>query len=194
MKKWCIVLILTLGMVSLATAAESEKRVVKPALLVIDVQNEYLPMMDEQDRREALDNINVYIQLFRLYKMPVIRIYHTDLQGGPPPGSEPFEFPKSVLIQDSDLKVVKNYGNAFKKTEPDRLLRERGINTLFLCGLSATACVLATYHGAIDNDYDTYLLKDALLSGQAELTRAVQSICRTVGYWPLKLILELCKP
>lgn len=194
MKKWSIVPILVLGMVSLAAAAEPKKNAVQPALLVIDVQNAYLPYMDAQEREQALAAINGYISMFRLYKLPVIRIYHTDPQGGPPPGSEPFEFAKSVLIQDGDAKVVKNYGNAFKKTDLDRLLRERGINTLFLCGLSATACVLATYHGAVDLDYDTFLLKGALLSGHAELTRAVQDICQTVDYGPLKLILELCKP
>ena len=61
---------------------------------------------------------------------------------------------------------------------------------MFLCGLSAVGCVLATYHGAMELDYDTFMVKDALISHDNALTKSVQEICRTIDYWPLKLLLE----
>jgi nicotinamidase-related amidase len=162
----------------------------KPALLVIDIQNEYLPRMDEKDKKLGMEMINYYIDLFRANGFPVIRVYHTDPQMGPKPDSEAFEFPASVAVKADDPKIVKNYGNAFKKTGLDKLLKEKGSNTLFLCGLSAVGCVLATYHGAMDNDYDVFMLKDGLISHDAALTKSVQEICTTIDYWPLKMLLE----
>lgn len=163
---------------------------IKPALLVIDIQNAYLAHMDEKDKKMAMVMINYYIELFRAGGFPIIRVYHTDPKMGPKPDSEEFQFPKWASIREDDPQVIKNYGNAFKKTELDKLLKAKGCNTLFLCGLSAVGCVLATYHGAMDLDYDMFMLRDALISHDAALTKAVQEICKTIDYYALKLVLE----
>ena len=162
----------------------------KPALLVIDIQNAYLPRMDEKDVKVGMEMINYYIGLFRANGFPVIRVYHSDLKMGPKPDSEEFQFPKTVAVLADDPQVVKNYGNAFKKTDLDKMLKAKGCDTLFLCGLSAVGCVLATYHGARDLDYDAFMLKNALISHDATLTQAVQQISRTIDYSVLKLLLE----
>jgi nicotinamidase-related amidase len=162
----------------------------KPALLVIDIQNAYLPYMDDKDKKMGMEMINYYIELFRANGFPVVRVYHTDLKTGPKPDSEPFEFPKTVAILPEDGKIIKNYPSAFKKTELDKLLKAKGCNTLFLCGLSAVGCVLATYHGAQDLDYEVFMLKDALISHDSALTKAVQEICKVIDYYALKLLLE----
>jgi nicotinamidase-related amidase len=194
MKK-IILLILLLLVISLTwLAADDSAQAVpakaKPALLVIDIQNAYLPYMDEKDKKMGMEMINYAIALFRTNGFPVVRVYHTDPQGGPKPDSEAFEFPKTVAIQPDDAKVIKNYPSAFKKTELDKLLKAKGCNTLFLCGLSAVGCVLATYHGAMDLDYDVFMVKDALISHDAALTKSVQEICKTIDYYALKLVLE----
>jgi len=193
MKK--IVLLFLLLVISMAWlfAADTAKAVpakVKPALLVIDIQNAYLPYMDEKDKKLGMEMINYVIALFRANGFPVVRVYHTDPKGGPKSDSEAFEFPKTVTIQPDDAKIIKNYPSAFKKTELDKLLRAKGCNTLFLCGLSAVGCVLATYHGAMDLDYEVFMVKDALISHDAALTKAVQEICKTIDYYALKLLLE----
>jgi len=192
MKK--VILLMLLLLVSLAwlVVAEPAKAVtpkIKPALLVIDIQNAYLPRMDEKDKKTAMEMINYYIELFRANGFPVIRVYHTNPTMGPKPDSEEFQFPKTVAIRDDDPMIIKNYGNAFKKTNLDKMLKDKGCNTLFLCGLSAVGCVLATYHGAVDFDYDVFMLKDSLISHDAALTKAVQEICKTIDYYALRLVL-----
>ena len=193
MKKIMLLMLSLLVSLSWLFSVEAEKSIpvkMKPALLVIDIQNAYLPRMDDIDKKLGMEMINYFIGLFRANGFPVIRVYHTDLKMGPKPDSEEFEFPKTVAIQPDDAKVVKNYPSAFKKTELDKMLRGKGCNTLFLCGLSAVGCVLATYHGAKDLDYDVFMLKDALISHDAALTKAVQQISRTIDYYALKLLLE----
>jgi len=193
MKKVVILILLLLISLVWLFSAEAEKSVplkTKPALLVIDIQNEYLPRMDQKDVKLGMEMINYFIALFRAYGFPVIRVYHTDLKSGPKPESEEFQFPKTVAIRDDDVKIVKNYGNAFKKTELDKILKAKGCNTLFLCGLSAVGCVLATYHGAMCHGYDVFIRKGALISHYAVLPKAVQEICMIIDYYPLKLLLE----
>ncbi|MGB7055439.1 MAG: hypothetical protein WBE28_08985, partial [bacterium] len=58
--------------------AEKEAKQMKPALLVIDIQNRYLPMMAQDEKDLALRIINGAIWLFRQHDLPVIRVYHSD--------------------------------------------------------------------------------------------------------------------
>ncbi len=169
---------------------QPEKTPMKAALVLIDVQNQFMPMMSEKDQKDAPDYINWYMMLFRHYKLPVIRVYHSDLKWGPAPGTEEFAFDTVFKIEESDPMVIKTYGNAFNKTNLDSLLQAKGINTLFLCGLSATGCVLATYIGANDHDYEVFMLKNALLSHDADLTKAVQEFTSTISWDAMKLLLE----
>lgn len=161
----------------------------KPVLLVIDVQNEFLPYMSELDVKRAPDMINGAIWMFRQRGLPIIRVYHTDPKWGPAPDSPGFQFMPSITVKEDDPKVVKNYPSAFKKTELEKLLRDQGINTVFLCGLSSTGCVLATYHGAQDLDFDVFMIKDGLIGPDPEQTNVIEEICESVTFKALQVML-----
>ena len=194
MKKLIINTCIALVVFTAVCTAQEKPGPVKanPALLVIDIQNAYLPHMSEQDKKMGMAMINHLINLFRAHQFQIIRVYHTDPQWGPKPGSEDFEYPETVAIKDEDAKIIKNYPSAFKKTELDKLLKEKGINTLFLCGLSSVGCVISTYHGAIDLDYKVWLIEDALIGPDAEKTKAIQQIYHTrlINYYAIELLLE----
>jgi nicotinamidase-related amidase len=134
--------------------------------------------------------INSLIELFRNNGYPIIRIYHLDKESGPKPGTEQFEYPASVLIKAEDAKVIKTYGDGFNKTDLDKIIKEKGSNTLFLCGLSAVGCVLATWIGAQDHDYKAFLVKNAIMSHNSDYTKHVEDMFDAVGYDVVKLILE----
>jgi nicotinamidase-related amidase len=155
---------------------EPEKVLMKPALLVIDVQKQFLPLMSREDQDKAIEMMNWSIWLFRQYGLPVIRVYHTSEKWGPKPDSPGFEFHDSLKIEQSDPKVVKTYASSFTKTELNNLLKEKGINTLFLCGLSSVGCVLATFMDAANYDYEAFLIKDAIISHDAQYTNQVETI------------------
>ena len=137
--------------------------------------------------------IDAYINLFRFYSHPVIRVYHSDPQYGPKPGTKEFEFPETTAIKPDDPKVIKTYGNAFNKTDLDKVLKAKGVNTLFLCGLSSVGCVLATYEGAMDLDYNAFMLQGALIGPEAAWTKTVLEFTRTIDYGALKLLFDTAK-
>jgi nicotinamidase-related amidase len=194
MKK--ITIILTILMLAYSDVAFSqdikapEKTPIKPALLVIDVQKTYLLSVPERDQEIAFHYINGLIDLFRSQGCPVIRIYHYSKEYGPEPDNEQFEFSSAVKIKPEDAKVIKTYPDGFNKTELDKVLREKGCNTVFLCGLSAVGCVLATWIGAMNHDYKAFLVKDAMMSHNPVYTDNVEVMFDAVSYDMVKLILE----
>lgn len=194
MKKSAIILTILLMIISGKSFSQEPKQQtetqIKPALLIIDIQNVYLSMVPEREKEVAMYYINGLIQLFRSNGYPVIRIYHLDRESGPKPESELFEFPNSVLIREEDARIIKTYGNGFTKTDLDKIIKEKGSNTLFLCGLSAVGCVLSTWIGAQDHDYKAFMVKDAIMSHNSDYTNQVEDMFNAVGYDVVQLILE----
>jgi nicotinamidase-related amidase len=163
---------------------------IKPALLVIDTQNASLKFIPDKDWEFALVRINYYIGMFREHDCPIIRIYHYSKERGPKQGTADFEFAESVAVRPDDPMVIKNYMDAFNKTDLDKVLRELGCNTLFLCGLSAAGCVLATLIGAFNHDYNAFLVKDAIVSHKPDYTASIETIFEAVGMDVIKMALE----
>ncbi len=169
---------------------ESVKRNIKPALLIIDIQNHYLKAIAPRDKEMAIFFINLLIGLFRKHDFPIIRIYHTEKESGPLPGTEEFEYPASVPVTSADTQIIKTYSDGFNKTNLNEVLTKNGSNTLFLCGLSAVGCVLATRTGAFNHDYDAFIVKDAIMSHNSEYTKNVEAMFNAISYDAVKLILE----
>jgi nicotinamidase/pyrazinamidase len=191
MKK-IIFFIVSLTMLSFSFTFAQDKKPERmhPALLVIDIQKQFMPMMDEREKEFTMYAINAYIDLFRKNGFPVIRIYHTDKEYGPFPGTPEFEFPDEVKILPEDPKVVKTYANGFNKTDLDKVLQDKGINTVFLCGLSSVGCVLATWMGAQDLDFKAFLIKDAMMSHNADYTNSIEEIFDALGYDTMQVMLD----
>jgi len=166
-----------------------EGRTVKPALLVIDIQNAFLPYMSQDDQSWVMEIINGAIYTFRQHHLPVIKIHHSDLQWGPEPGTEAFAFPESVLTVEGEITVIKHHPSAFQQTNLDSILQANGCNTLYLCGLSATGCVLATYFGAKERDYPVMMIKEGILSQDKTYTRMINEICESVSFMTMTRML-----
>jgi len=139
-----------------------------------------------------MENISLYINFFRGKGFPIIRIYHSDLKYGfgPKEGTEQFEFPNTVPIKEEDARVVKHYPDGFNKTDLDKVLKEKKVNTVFLCGLSAVGCVLATYIGAENFDYTPFFLKDALISHKTVYTKNIEDIFSALGFEAVNVMLN----
>jgi nicotinamidase-related amidase len=183
-------LIILFVIISGKSSSQEKKTQINPALLVIDVQNAYLTGMAQREKEVAMLNINYYIQLFRSHGYPIIRIYHYSKQYGPEQGTEQFEFPSTVLIKPDDPKIIKTYPDGFNKTDLNKVLKEKECNTVFLCGLSAVGCVLATWIGAQNNDYKAFLIKDAIMSHNEDYTNNIEAMFDAVGPDVVSIILE----
>src|SRR6185437_2404065 len=125
-----------------------------PALLVVDMQNEFFAPGSPAagSLAVAAEYINAAIGLFRRAKAPVVVV--SDIEEPlRVPGSELFGLHPSVAAEPSDLRIDKRFGNAFWKTDLDELLRARSIDMVIVSGFCAEFCVLATYRGAVERGY-----------------------------------------
>jgi nicotinamidase-related amidase len=150
---------------------------------VIDIQNEWLnsSLSLKACLELRVEVINSAIALFRKKGFPIIRVYHVDKGEEPMPGTDGFEFLPSIGIVGSDVQVIKNYPNAFNRTELASILAQKSIDVVILCGLSATNCVMATYFGAEDHDLHPFLLRDGVAASSEQYVKFVEEIFETMS-------------
>ena len=160
----------------------------KPALLVIDIQNEFFNLNQacSDSLKSAIEYINAAIDLFREKELPVVVIQHKSEEKGLVPGKSGFDVPESVKLEPKDIRVVKTYGNSFTKTGLAEKLRELQVDTVIVTGFCAEYCVLSTYRGAQDFDFTPIILKGSLASDNAEHIRFVEEISEIISYGALK--------
>ncbi len=163
----------------------------KPALLVIDVQNDFFKFNQAcaDSLKSAIEYINAAIDLFRKRNLPIVIIQHKNEEQGLVPGKSGFDVPESVKLVPEDIRIVKTYGNSFNKTGLAEKLKELMVDTVVLTGFCAEFCVLSTYKGAEDFDLKPIVLKGSLASDNAEHIRFVEEISDTVSFGALRTLL-----
>ena len=163
----------------------------KPALLVIDVQDAFFELdpTTTLSLEKAVEYINAAIELFREKDLPVVSIQHKDEEIGLVPGSPGFEMHESINFLPSDLRIVKTYGNSFNKTPLAENLRALEVDTVIVTGFCAEYCILSSCRGAEDCDFTPIILRGSLASGVLERIRFVEDINDTITYGALKAAL-----
>jgi nicotinamidase-related amidase len=76
---------------------------------------------------------------------------------------------EQIAPEADDIVVRKIRVGAFSTTDLDQQLRERGVDTLILAGISTSGVVLSTVRDAHDRDYRVLVLADASADPQAEV-------------------------
>jgi nicotinamidase-related amidase len=130
------------------------------ALLIIDVQEAYIGERREEPQYQTImAGINSAAAQFRRNHAPVVVV--RDLSAG---DDGRFDNVRELIVKDSDYKILKLYNNSFWKTELDELFKSLSVDWLLLCGNAAEFCVDATYFGALERGYETYILRDAVFA------------------------------
>lgn len=126
------------------------------ALLIIDVQNAYLPVYNQG---AFIQNINLLEDRAREAEVPIIFIRNID--GYNEEGSRGWKFQGSLRPQENDYVVEKRFPSSFSDTELKELLDRLEIKTLVLTGLASTGCYGATVTDARLKKYNTVVVSDA---------------------------------
>ena len=162
----------------------------KLALMIIDMQKEYYVGKTVAQMDRATEYINAAIPLFEEKNLPIIWVQDIAEDDGVVPGTEGFEFIDSLTPPENTIRIHKKYGNSFNKTDCDKILKEREIDTIVMTGFCAEYCVLSTYRGAKDLDYFPVLLKNGIASVEESNKEFVENISETITFGVLKRMLE----
>jgi nicotinamidase/pyrazinamidase len=182
------------------------------ALLIVDVQNDFLPggslAVAEGDQVVAV--LNDYLAAFLKQGLPIYatRDWHTpdhcsfQAQGGPwPPhcvaGSQGAEFAPGLRLPEGKLTVIskgthrdQDAYSGFEGTDLAGRLRTAGVQRLFIGGLATDYCVLNTVRDALREGFAVLLLEDAIRAVNVQPDDGAGAIAamRERGAVPLTLV------
>ena len=133
----------------------------KEALVVIDIQNDIT-----KNYKEIIDGINQAINRAVEKDMHVIYIKHNNLSAGTrtfKPDTKGAELVPEIQIV-SDSIFVKTKGNALTSEAFADYIAKQEIDTFYVTGADATACVKSTCFNMRKADYDVTVISDCITS------------------------------
>ena len=138
----------------------------KPALVLVDIQQDYFPggRMEVVRATEAGMVALKLLEYFRENELPVIHIRHISTRAGAAfflPDTEGINIHKSVAPLPDETVIEKHFPNSFRDTQLNEYLVTRGIKELVICGMMAHMCIDATVRAAFDKRYTCIVAHDA---------------------------------
>ena len=140
----------------------------KTAVLIMDYQNRQLDYFPAGFQDELLAKANEVLTWARREGIPVI--YVEVRRGERTPETE---IHPAIAPQLGEPVLTKRRVGPFSTTNLGDVLRERGIETLVLMGISTSGCVLSTVRWAADIDYRLIVLSDCCADRDEEVQRVL---------------------
>lgn len=155
------------GIAQLPPSRDNHPEAPHRALIVIDVQNEYVTgglQIAYPDRAGSLANIGKAIDAARAAKVPVVVVQNWTAPGSPlfAKGSPGWQLHDVVASRPRDHYIEKQLPSAFTGTDLADWLRERNIDTLTVVGYMTHNCVAATVYEALHRGLKVEVLGDAV--------------------------------
>ncbi len=145
------------------------------ALLVVDMQNNFLPMT-----ATYLPNIETLISHFQSRSLPTIFTQHGHSKAELTPpfknqlvrkwgptgsiatGSKAWDLiPDVAKFTEGHTIIAKNTYDAFINTDLAKVLKDLDVQTVIVCGVMTDCCCDTTARSAFNRGFETLLVKDA---------------------------------
>lgn len=146
---------------------------VRTALIVVDIQNDYLPggAWPLVDVEAAARQAARLLADARAAGDLVVHIRHEFLTDEAPffrPGSYGAQLHSSVANLPGEQVVLKNYINSFRETDLKLILDANATEQLVVCGNMSHMCIDAITRAAVDYGYPVTVIHDACASRDLE--------------------------
>lgn len=150
----------------------------KRAIVVVDLQNEYLPTgkLPLVGIEPALANAARIISAARASGELLIHVRHEFATPGAPafvPGTDGVKIIPAVAPVEGEPVVLKNYPNSFRETGLKQMLDEQGVKELVVIGAMSHMCVEATTRAGADFGYPVTVVHDACATMDLEFSATV---------------------
>ncbi|GAA0774705.1 cysteine hydrolase family protein [Castellaniella ginsengisoli] len=138
----------------------------KRGLVVVDLQNEYLPAgkLPLSGIAAAAANAARALVDARKKGIPVFHVRHESSKNNAPvfvPGTSGVEIQPAVAPVGDEPVIVKHFINAFRDTDLKKHLDARGVEEIVVVGAMSHMCVDAIVRAAVDMGYPATVLHDA---------------------------------
>ena len=138
----------------------------KPALIIIDIQNDYFPggKMELEGSIDASLQAAKLLASFRAKNLPLVHIQHVSNRPGASfflPDTEGVKIHANVAPRAGETVMQKNFPNSFRGTGLLEHLQALGADHLVIAGMMTHMCVDATTRAAFDLGFSCALAHDA---------------------------------
>jgi len=156
-----------------------------------DVEKSGVPIEAQEYYFKRLDHVVLpnIARLLRHFRDNRLEVVHTRIQSltrdgrdrsaghkrlglHAPPGSKEAEFLPEVTPKGDEIIINKTASGVFNATNCEFILRNMGIDTLFVCGVYTNECVSTTVRDACDRGFYTTLINDACATVTPDLHNA----------------------
>jgi len=169
---------------------------IRPALLVTDLQRWFLEVGPPEKLARVgtlVARANELIDFFHDEKLPVFHVRTVHKADGSTwnqwmkehktgrllEGTREAEGHPDVHTHDADVVLHKTRHSAFIRTELERVLRGRGVDTIVIAGFSTNACVGLTAIEAWERDFGLILAEEAILGTNLDEAASMLNYLRT---------------
>ncbi len=148
------------------------------AVIIIDLQEYFYKLDTPKFDNKINPNIRELLQFARNAKIKIIHvitIYKNDKSNWPESyksrdkmwcmeNTDDAKIIQSALPEKDETVIIKKRFSAFYDTELDEILRQNGIDTLFIAGYSGDVCVRMTTMDAFNRGYNLFWVSDCIES------------------------------
>jgi nicotinamidase-related amidase len=179
----------------------------KPALLIIDMQNDFVAEgkpLKVAGARAVIPKIQDVLADFRKRSLPVfhilrvhradgsdVEINRKDLFARAPfavEGTHGAEVIDELAPLKGEYILTKTRMSAFIGTEIDLMLRTLGVTRLFVCGIQTPNCIRTTVFDGIAYNYPVVLIDDATGGSSEEVHRSNVRDMQNIGVRVVKTV------
>jgi nicotinamidase-related amidase len=154
----------------------------KPALIVVDMLNDFLQTWAPAAKQRLVQSTNALVDIARRHDLPVIWIrqeFRPDLADAFPEmrakgihitiqGTRGCEIASDLAVDPADLIIVKKRYSAFFGTSLDQALAVLKPDGIVLAGINTHACIRMTAIDAYQRDWEVVLAADCVESYDRE--------------------------
>lgn len=157
----------------------------KPCLLIIDLQNDFLASLETSVVTSLVANTNHLVRTFRAEARPIVWVrqeFRADLSdaflemrdkniAGVIEGTKGAQLHPDLEVSENDVTIIKKRYSAFFGTTLDQYLQEQKVDHLILCGINTHACIRTAAIDAYQRDYRVLLPRECIGSYDDEHAR-----------------------
>jgi nicotinamidase-related amidase len=145
----------------------------KPALIIVDIQNDYFPggKMELIDIENAANNVRHALKLFRFMDLPIFHIQHLSNRAGATfflPETNGVEIHQSVTPKSGEYIIQKHFPNSFRDTSLNDQLQDLNVDEVIICGAMTHMCIDTTVRAAWDLGFHCLVVSDACATKNME--------------------------
>lgn len=153
----------------------SSRAVTQLGVMVVDVQTGLFSTDPPPfEASGVIQRINQVTAAARLAGIAVVMVQHQGPVDGDwlVPATDSWKLHRDLVVAPGDLSVRKTTGDAFYKTDLEKQLRERGIESLVLAGYATEFCIDSTLRNAVSKEFEVFVVSDAHTTNDAPLLKA----------------------